>query len=298
MCDIFIDVSVVWTIIWFLIGSGLVGLGAFFLLRILPFKQWTLLLVGLIPVIVFILCDLVVGQTELALYLIWGTVVVNLALIGLLEMCCGVRLGRKDKLLMTWLGIGLLGSYIAACKGGVGLFSGCALLITGLIAVLNCGHDKNEVVVARKHCSVWCGLSVFAVLIVLVVGTWFIVANCVKVSVVCGVNTGAFVLVVLASLFSGIGCLSMCGQKALPKDLFVQQLLRINLILVTVGMGLLGMTNNNLHVPQSLVCLVMPAGIVLWVVLALTSLMPKKTTRWWGGLVLGLYLALVIALLR
>lgn len=273
---------------WFLIGGGFLGLGAFFLWRMVQVgKLWTVVYAGLMPVLALVCWAVFAGQREIAVALLWAAVASNLAFIGLLGLCCGVRLERHDWQTLVWSGLGIVGCYFAGCGGGIGLYSGCALIVVGIIALW-------QVVGECRSVGRW--LLFGSVGALLLWGAWLVMSRRGVITAVLGLPVNSFMFAVLLPLLVMVGCVGLCWRKSWRNVPVVRGLLWVNILLVTLGMGLLAVIGGNLHLTRGMVGMVMPWVIGMMLVTTVAVLMPKRATRWWSGLVVGLYLALLFAL--
>ncbi len=273
--------------IWFLIGGGFLGLGAFFLWYVCGRSRIWSIVAGLVPVSALLVWVTFVGETEMALSLLWGVVIVNLALVGVLSLCFGIRLARGDGLLLVWLVLGIVGCWLVSGSGQIGVYSGWGLLIVGLVILWQSGGRQPEIARSGKfglrHVVCWIG-----VLGLLLVGAWLLVWQRAELGVIWGWVLGLFVGIV-----HGVG---ICSCKFLRHHA-VRSLLLVNSLLVTLGMGLLTVLHGGLHLTQSVHVLVLPWCVGLALLTVGGVYLPKKTTRWWGGLMVVLCLILVCGLL-
>ncbi|MBQ7973827.1 MAG: hypothetical protein IJ295_02625 [Clostridia bacterium] len=294
--------SVAVALLSFFLGGGLVLLGAFFLWRWSYARRgfWWLVLSGIVPVGVMVLIAAVSGEVETAVGLIWGTVATNLGWVGGVSLLTGWRLGHTLRAVWLWLSLVVIGCCLVSGKGTIGVFGGCALLVVGLIAVWQ-AIDKKQITVkcdlqekARRQGSVWrrfCGLvcGVFVVLAGIGLSCWQLV----NIPAVFGMPTGLFAVVVMAPLFGVVPLLNLRRQQPLRVMRTLRALLWGSLILVTVGLGLVAIICGEIHLSSSMKLVVLPwvAGMLL--VAIASQFLPKKTTRWWGGLIVVLYFVLI-----
>ena len=289
--------SVTGTVLWFLLGGGFVGLGAFFLWRLCGgVRVWQLVVAELVPVCILLCVTVFMGQIAMAVGLLWGAVAVNLALCGWISLCFGLRLERSDWLLLVWLILGIGGCHLLSGSGYIGVYSGLGLLVVGFIALwMGGGRQHVNSCGGKWRLGNWLGLV--GVLVMLMVGAWLLVSRRAVVSAVWGWPVSLFAVGCL-SLFLGVmHCAGICFGKSIPKQQVLRGLMWGNVLLVTLGMGLLAVMQGGLRLPSSLHELVLPWCVGAALVTVVGVYLPKKTTRWWGGLVVALYLVFIGSLL-
>ena len=210
---------------WFLLGSGCLVPGTFFLWWRQGRSWWWLVGIWLAVVIGAVGLVFCCGQRELGAKLILGVVAGNVALGGGVSLITGKSSTQLCRTVCGWLVLGLVGCVWAASYGHIGVFTGLGLIIVGVVAMWQSGRA----LVSAKT----------------------------KVDVLC------------------------------------QALWWVNLILVTLGLGLFALLTGGIHLAQSVAVVILPwlMGMVLVVVVA--SWLPKKTARVWGGLIVLLYLVLL-----
>ena len=76
-------------------------------------------------------------------------------------------------------------------------------------------------------------------------------------------------------------------------DVFCQTLWWINIILLTLGLGLSALITGGLYLAQSVVTVVLPWLVGMVLVGVIASWLPKKTVRLWNGFVVVLYLVML-----
>lgn len=284
--------SVAGAIIGFFIGSGLLVLGAFFL------RRWVGI-ATLLPVGTVVLVATVCGQTEIAVGLLWGTVAINLVSMAVLTLSGRVRLARGDYFPLVWLILGAVAVLVAGRRGELGMFSGWALLVVGLVALWSRYKQSATKPVAGATLSgVWQWVTVVvAVLVVLSLGTWLVVSRYTVVSTVCGLPVSVFAVVVLAPLLSVGTWSGLRNQGQWQAERLWRGWLWANVVLVTIAMGLVAVWSGGVHLTPSTVLVTLPWVTGLAVMSAVTLWLPKKTARWWGGLVLVMYVAYLVTLL-
>lgn len=207
---------------WFLLGSGCLVPGTFFLWWRQGRSWWWLVGIWLAVVIGAVGLVFCCGQREWGAKLILGVVAGNVALGGGVSLVTGKSSTQLCRTVCVWLVLGLLGCVWAASYGHIGVFTGLGLIIVGVVAMWQSGR---ALVPAKT-----------------------------KVDVLC------------------------------------QALWWVNLILVTLGLGLFALLTGGIHLAQSVAVVILPwlMGMVLVAVVA--SWLPKKTARVWGGLIVLLYL--------
>lgn len=283
--------SVTGAIIWFLIGSGLLVLGAVFL------RRWSGL-ATLLPVGVVLLVAIVCGQTEMAVGLLWGTVAVNLVSMAVLILWGHVPLVRENYFPLIWLVLGLVAVLMAGRRGEFGMFSGWALLVVGLVALctrLKQPTTKTETGAGALGLRRWV-VVVMAVLVAVGLGTWLVLSQYMVVSTVFGVPVTVFAVVVLAPLLN-LGTWSGLRQQGQwQAERLWRGWLWTNVVLSTVGMGLVAVCSGGVHLTPSTVLVTLPWVTGLAVMSAAALWLPKKTARWWGGLVIVMYVVYLVTL--
>ncbi|MBO5229439.1 MAG: hypothetical protein J6B20_01420 [Clostridia bacterium] len=287
-------------IVCFGLGVGLMGLGAFFLWRCFWRKRSVsgAVLLALLPVLLVMGVALLAGQVEVAVSVLLGTIASHLCLIGLIALLWRVRLQRRDGWTLLWLLLGLLVIMVAGFREQVGLYSGLALFTVGLVVG---GQKLGKVKLIKPyHCVLWRWLIFVAVVLSLVVGMWLALLKTSTVVAVCHLPFGRLAVVLIAPLLS---CVGMFGAGVKPKRPlamahYMRGLLWASVILITVGFGLLVVCCGGVRLSLTMSEVVLPWVSGMAVVCGVALFLPKKTARWWGGLIAVMFLVLVINLLR
>lgn len=279
MLDISIDVSAIMTVIVFLIGSGLLVLGAFFLWRVIRLQGGVGTLVALIlPSVAMALCLIIKGEVELIVCVASGIVVVNLGLLGIFVLCRrGV--GERKTVLLTglWLLFGLVACLMAGHRGGMGRFGGLGLLLAGLVVVLQF-NEQNQLL--RQSCRLaklwWVVLIVMALMML---GAWLMVEQIQTVSSLMGLPSGILGQIVVAPLISVSVLAGLCQKDKRQAEQVFTGLMWSNAILVMVVFGVLALYTGGLHLGQSLLQVTLPCAIVMTMIVTLSGYLPTKTVR-------------------
>lgn len=294
--------SVTWAIVWFLVGSGLMILGAFFLWRLIGDRQengWALS-VAVLPVAIFIIMATWCGQTEIAMGMLGGTVAVNFAMVGILHLCLREPL-TKNFLPLIWSCLGLVGVLIAGLHGSLGKFSGLALVIVGLVALSTNKSVTNQkaincVTTTKKKTYQWWQLVIGLVsLVVVIVGAWLMISSHTIVSALCGMSVGVF-SVVLAIFVGLVTCVGLRHKQQWQCQKMWHSWLWSNVALTTVVLGLVVILAGGMQLTQSMVMVTLPWDIGMTVVTAIIFCLPQKVARWCGGLVTGMYVLYLVSL--
>ncbi|MBO4726654.1 MAG: hypothetical protein J5598_03595 [Clostridia bacterium] len=296
--------SVVATLFWFFVGGGLVWLGAFFLWCVIGKLSCGVVLGAVVPsVIVFGIAG-ICGSVEITAGIIWGAVTFNFALVGLLYLCFGMRVERTSSLLtLLWVGLGFGACFVAGRHGRLGMCGGWGLLVVGLVAVWKMWTRQKETSTETPtesclacHRFGWCGRLVLAVMLI-GLGAWLMVWRHGVVAAVLKLPDSWCGALVMAPLCGLTFILGLRWRKKWQASTFTVGLMRANVLLVTVGLGLVAVLNGGLPLTQSTLTVTLPWVSGLAVMTTVASYLPQKTARWWGGLVLALYLGYVVSLL-
>lgn len=284
-------------VIGFLLGSGLFMLGAFLFWRAVRADNVTAIIGSILPSLMLLIWMVILGKQELAVSVICGVVSINLVLLGLFVLCGRICLEPETgRLTMGWLGCVLLVLIIAGRHGQVGRFGTLGLLIVALVVIYQIVSQFKKQKQSKAKTIPWwlivlgVGLSLF--------GANLVVTQSEVFAVMLGLPTGIFgqlIIAPLAGLWVVFG-LRRRGDWQLKQ--ISTGLLWGNVILVTSGLGLLGLCFGGLCLTQELSCVTLP---LIGLMILLTNLMvylPQKTARLWGGLILVLYGVFLIILLR
>ncbi len=279
------------------IGSGLVWLGAFFVWRLVGCRgEVRSILPVLLPVGAVIVMALVFGMTETISGLLWGTVVINLALIGVLGLCFGNQVAwRANLVALLWLGFGWLVCLFAGNRGQVGRFSGLGLALVGVFAVWQ-NVKTEKIAIGYVGGWRWWG-QLFLSILLLLLGAWLLVWCQPIVAGVCNLPITIFSPVVLAPI---CGLTTLLGLRQYGKwqpARVWRGLLRGNSYLSTLGLGLIAVLLGGLHLTQSAVTVILPWAVGLAVLSNVVTLSSQKTARWWSGLMVVMYCAYLFSLL-
>ena len=290
-------------IVCFGLGVGLMGLGAFFLWQWWRScgGMWNAVLIGILPVCMMVIIALWFRQTEIAVAILLGTVGINLALIGLINSFSGLRTSQSywsNGLSLTMaLGACLLSAHCAV----IGIFSGVALLLVGIVAVwqeLNkVKHDKSNDSQLRKSLKIswqkW--LVLLLSILVVIVGCCLLLWQRMLISAVLSWSLSLFgiVLALLMGMLRLTGLRRNCPVHNLK---LLHGLWWENVLLVCFGLGLMAIFLGGIRLAQSITLVVLPwlMGIALLTLSAM--FLPKKIARIWNSLIVVLYIFLIICL--
>ncbi|MCQ2382529.1 MAG: hypothetical protein MJ060_01670 [Clostridia bacterium] len=290
-------VSVNGAIITFIIGGGLIWLGAFFIWRLVYcHRGLSLTLPILLPVGAVILMTCILGMTEIISGLFWGTVVINLGLIGIIGLCFGARISWHENLLaILWLAFAWLMCSFAGYQGNLGRFSGLGLVLVGEIAVWQ--NIKTEKISLGCACGWQWWVKLLFVILLLLLGAWLVVWCQPVVAVTCGLPVTVFSAVVLAPICSMTTLLGLRNHGKWQPEKVLSGLTWGNVILTTAGLGLVTVLIGGLHLVQSTVAVILPWAAGLEVLSIVVTVSPQKTARWWSGLMVVMYCAYLFSLL-
>jgi len=281
---------------WFLLSAVLIGLGAFFLCReSLPVGgNWAVGMAQL-PVCLVIVIAVLMGQNEIAIGVIWGTVAINTGVIGLVYLLKNMGLERENWVLVVWTLVGLCAMLIATHYGDVGCFAGCGLVLLGLVAFVTrkkrqaSSINKKEKLERRTWLKLLFGFLIF------IVGVVVLLWQSNAVIAFCGMPDGRWAMIVLAPLLF-VGVIGKRKATANCHCQWTQSLLWTNVLLVTIGCGVMAILGR-LQFSQVIKVVVMPWVALMLLILGVILWMPKKTTRWWGGLLVLMYVGLLTSLI-
>ena len=239
------------------------------------------------------------GAGEFAVGLIYGTVAANLAMVGMMRLCARGQMVCRVGWVFAWLGLALGCAWVAGRSVGLGPFGGLALVLVGLIAVwLRLRqHTQNRDKLCETQPSnlrKWWQLAL--VLLAVIVGVVLLVRFYPVACAVCGVPDGIFAGVLVAPLLVLVAWLGMRRQPAWQAEKLVAAWLWANVGLATVAMGLITLVAGGIAFTQSTVVLTMPWVLGMTVISAVALAIKNKTARWWGGLVVMMYVAYVVSL--
>ena len=283
-------------------GSGLFLLGAFLIINWMTKRQsaWTWFL-SVFPTAMIVLMAVIFTSGEIALALIWGIVTINLGLLGLIALVFKKQL-CQDLLPTSVLDI-VLGwgtCVLAGCGGKVGRFSGCGLIIVGLISGWHLLR-QNQNILQSPMCQVkknrGAYIRLFVAILLVVAGAWLMLwqhesmAMCLKIPVSVYGAVGLGTICTLPALF----LLSPNGR--LHRHQLMEGLAYNNVFLSTFSVGLVGVRMEQLPMTLNTLLITMPWIAVAVLVLTLMIWLPQKTARWWGGLVVLTVLLSIFSLL-
>ena len=295
---------VVATLFWFFIGGGLVWLGAFFLWCVIGKASWGIMFGAMVPSSMGFVIASIHGLVELAAGIVWGTMALNFALVGLLNLCSGVRGERAVSLLtLLWVGLGLVACFFAGRQGRLGMCGGWGLLMVGFVAVWQMLARKEKPLtealtkngIECRRFGWWVKLVLAIVLMGL--GTWLMVWRHAVVAAVFQLPASWFGALVMAPLCGLTFLLGLRWQTKWQTSAFTVNLMRANALLATVGLGFVAVLNGGLPLTQSTLMVTLPWVAGLAVMTTVATYLPQKTARWWGGLVVAMYLGYVFSLL-
>lgn len=277
-----------------MIGSGLVWLGAFFIWRLVNCHSGLLsTLPILLPVGTVTLMACMFGMIEIIGGLLWGTVIINLGLIGIIGLCFGVRISWHENLLaILWLAFSWLACLFAGYHGHLGQFTGLGLFFVGVIAIWQ--NIKTEKISLGCACGWrWWTKILFGILLLLL-GAGLLVWCQTVVAVTCGLPVTIFSVVVLAPICSMTALLGLRNHGKWQPEKVLFGLTWGNVILTTAGLGLVTALIGGLHLVPSTVAVILPWVAVLGILSILVPLLPQKTARWWSGLMVVMYCAYLL----
>lgn len=290
-------------IICFVIGNGLLTLGAFFVWQLVSRRQpaWSVV-ATVLPIGSMVVIACLMGQVELVSGMIWGTVAFNLGLIGGLGLCFNVHLTRtKGLMVVLWLAFGWLACFFARHGETIGLFGGLGLIIVGLIAAWQIyGQKRKQIANVSEKQERMCGWQwgVWLVAIVLIgVGAWLLVWRHAVVLAVCGMPVSLGGTLVLAPVCGFTSLLGLRYRRQWQAEKVLCGLSWCNVILVTIGLGLVALITGAVHLTKSTFMVTLPWVAGLAVLSVVMTYLPAKTARWWGGLMVIAYLGLLLNLL-
>ena len=168
------------SIFLFSLGSGLLGLGAFFLLRLISNKSQKVVLGMVLPAMMVAVSAAICHYGEMACGIIWGVVAFNFGLIGLFGL-----FGRKSSVsgnhLMNLLGmvLGIGACWISRRSGCIGVFGGCSLMIVGIIMLWQMFtmqiNDSTDKLSLKQRWLIWHWTGAVCAILLLSVGAWLVV---------------------------------------------------------------------------------------------------------------------------
>lgn len=281
-------------IIWFLIGIGLLQLGAFLL--------WHSL-VPLLPSLIVTLIAVWCGYSETAVGIIWGAVAINLAAVGLISLCVKPRTRSKTFVSILWLVLGWGVCMVAGRNGFIGKFSGWSLLVVGAVVIWQMAsskikhHQTNSNILPNKSkLCLQIGRLILS-LALIIWGAWLIVRQHVVVAAVLSIPVGIFGAVVLAPICSLSVCFRLRQDGQWQTEKLIPNLWWTNALLATLGLGLTIVCGGGLHLTQSMLAITLPFVAGMTILALAMNYLPTKTARWWGGLLVITYLGYLISLL-
>ncbi|MCM1404555.1 MAG: hypothetical protein NC133_03615 [Prevotella sp.] len=243
------------------------------------------------------------GQTEMAVGIIWGTVAINLGCLGLLSLGWNVRADRAHGCRHgLWLTMGWGVCLLAGRSGTLGVFTGVGLLVVGLVALwlwLRQPNDQPTVCPDQNKAAPrawWQWVVLVGAVLGIIVGSWGVVWQQATVEAVLELPTTLCAVVVTAPLLGISSWLGIRRNRQWQPERLLRGWLTANVLLATVGLGLAAIFSGGLRLTASTVGITLPwvAGMV--VVSMVMLFLPRKTARWWGGLLVGMYLACLVSL--
>ncbi|MCQ2382079.1 MAG: hypothetical protein MJ054_02125 [Clostridia bacterium] len=232
------------------------------------------------------------GYSEVAVILLMGIVAFNWCLLGLLSLIFNVSVPREKRVaLLLWLTITVLVYLLGSLVGHLGRFSGCGLIIAGAVALWQL-QSQLKITQLSWH-------KVILLLVVLLLtglGTWLLVRYHAVMAVMLNTSITVLGCVVIAPLL-GVMALFLLRKKRLwqPEKL-VHSIYLLNIFLSTFGLGIVSLISNSVYLSKSLVTLILPWVAVVTVLGIIGIFLPKKTARWWGGLIIVMYVGLIFNL--
>lgn len=289
------------SMICFVMGNGLLTLGAFFIWQWVNHQQtiWSVL-ATILPVVGVVAVTCLLGQVELVGGIVWGTVAFNLGLMGGLGLCFKVRLERTKSLMVgLWLSFGWLACLLVQRSGVMGRLGGLSLLIIGLIATWQIGRQENwrfkNVSENHRNGFGWRPWIWLVTIGLIGVGAWLLVWKYAVVLAACGMPVSLGGTLVLAPICSCTALLGVrCRGRWQPEKVLCG-LSWCNAILVTVGLGAVALTTGSVHLTQSTGAVTLPWVACLVVLSVVMTYLPEKTARWWGGLMVVTYVGLLLS---
>ena len=293
-------------IIIFLIGSGLLILGAFFLTRLLGYRnEFGAVVSAILPVVLVICVAAFAGNYETVVSVIWGTVAFNLGLTGVFG-CMRVQLPRTQGLLtVLWLSFGWLACMMAGKSGAIGKFSGFGLIFVGIVVVWQACQKKSQVhqpvaVTVKNYEKAalgWRQWLMFALAVGLViVGARFVVGNHMTVASVLSIPVSLYGLVVLAPICAVPVLMGLRYQGQWQTQKVLANVTWVNVLVVTFGLGLVTVAAGALHLTQSVLTIVLPWVAGMTVLSVVKTYLPQKTARWLGGLIVIMFCGMIMSL--
>lgn len=266
-----------------MMGSGLIVLGTHFLWCLVCQRQSNLLclLPSLLPVLVVVVLMLCEQQVEMAVAVILGTCMANLVVMGIILMCSRIKVTHSDIFPLFCVLLGALPILIAG--GEIHVYGGLSLLFVGLVSSWQALRPTKGNLIKHKQCSRWYWLIGLGLIIIVMIGAWLVVKQFATMSVLLNMSSVAFLVMILAPMLGTWTGLHV--QKQWQCGRVWHACLWTNVILLTLGLGLMSVLNGGIHFPQSLVLVAVPNLIMMTFIIMAGVLMPQKTTRWWGGLV-------------
>ncbi len=274
------------TFFWFCLGIGSIGLGAFFLCR---------MGLGLyLPIGMVLILSLLVKQTEIALGVVWGSVAVNLALIGFMSFFYSECLVRENFWQILWMFFSLVAMLVLVRNTQVGIFGGCGLLLVGFVAFgMQRKHIMKYSSVKRKSRG-WAKIFLYG--LILCVGIVVLLWRYHLIATFCGMPGGRWLIVLVMPVVSIFALWGQLKKSLCTKQQTLQGLLWCNVFLLTFGCGLMAVVGQ-LQFSQLTSVVVLPWLTLMTIMAGVMFVMPKKITRWWGGLLVIMYVGLLFSLL-
>ena len=281
-------------IIWFLIGIGLLQLGAFLL--------WHSL-VPLLPSLIVTLIAVWCGYSETAVGVILGAVAINLAAVGLISLCVKSRTRSKTFVSIFWLVFGWGVCMVAGCGGFIGKFSGWSLMVVGAVVIWQMASSKIKhrqtnlnILPNKSKLYLQIGRLILS-LALIIMGAWLIVRQHAVIATVLSIPVGILGTVVLAPICSLSVCFKLRPNGQWQTEEIIPNLCWTNALLATMGLGLTIVCCGGLHLTQSMLAITLPCVAGMTILALAMNYLLTKTARWWGGLLVITYLGYVISLL-
>lgn len=270
----------------FIIGSGLLMLGAFFLWREIGKRGGMgALSAAVLPVGAVMCVAVILRQVEIVLGVMFGVVAVHWIVVALLVIGSRQRVVDADGIITgCWVLCGLVACLVAGRHGAIGRFGGLGLLSAGLVIIVQMfNRPKNSSHVALGMVRWW--LVLLAVMGV-VSGAWLMVRRTETISALLNLTTGIFSQLVLAPWIGLCALLGIRYQGKWQVEKVCTGLMWGNAVLVTAGLGLTALCLGTVHISQTLLGVTLPWVSALLVLAVVSIYLPSKTARWWGGLLL------------